>query len=663
MCREIVDNVLSLMKAVFKATRNLVFNQKAERSTMNRQKSRGLVENVLSGMEAGFKSILNIFKHPKRESRMFNQKSSSTLSTTLLALILGASVFMAGQVWAAEMVKDPSTGKMVSEPEYGGTLTYVNMLDPASIDPYVALIAGHAIGLVNEKLGIANWAFDRDVHDFRIIYLPESAITGRLAESWDISPDGLTYTFHIRQGVHWHNKAPMNGRELTASDIEYSWQRMLGLGNFSEGEPGAHIKYFPELSEVESITATDNWTVVFKLKQPTLGVLSDILSNNAGFVLSPEVIEQYGDVTDWRNVVGTGPFELTDWVEGSSITYTKNPDYWGTDEKYAENRLPYLDKIRALITKDQATILALMRTGKADFIGKAGASQLGTVDAAMSLKKTNPELNLWPYSIRSEHSLTFNTQISPWNDIRVRHAIQMAIDFETINETYMQGWADTTPTGHVGRALKGYYTPFEEWPEELKQYYRYDPEGAEALLDEAGYPRGADGIRFQTVYPHYEFSDLDYYQIVMEYLRSIGIGIEVKVYDRAAWIALVQSRKNEGLIVDTNNNDYPPLGAIIHAHSTLSPWPAENVNDPVYDRMYEAAAAATTIEEQQRLVNEADMYGIEQHWYVTGPRVPVFAVTQPWVIGYNGETESAGNDYAFLSRLWIDQALKQEMGY
>ncbi len=79
--------------------------------------------------------------------------------------------------------------------------------------------------------------------------------------------------------------------------------------------------------------------------------------------------------------------------------------------------------------------------------------------------------------------------------------------------------------------------------------------------------------------------------------------------------------------------------------------------------MYEAAAAATTIEEQQRLVNEADMYGIEQHWYVAGPRVPVFAVTQPWVIGYNGETESGNNDYAFLSRLWIDQALKKEMGY
>ena len=110
--RRILENVLSGTKAGFKATRNLVFNQKAERSTMNRQKSRGLVENVLSGMKAGFKSILNIFKHSNGECRMFNLKSSSKLSATLLALILGASVFMAGQVWAAKYVTDSTNGKV-----------------------------------------------------------------------------------------------------------------------------------------------------------------------------------------------------------------------------------------------------------------------------------------------------------------------------------------------------------------------------------------------------------------------------------------------------------------------------------------------------------------------------------------------------------------------
>ena len=215
-----------------------------------------------------------------------------------------------------------------------------------------------------------------------------------------------------------------------------------------------------------------------------------------------------------------------------------------------------------------------MRTGKADFIGKAGGTQLITVDAGNEPQEDQPRTE--PVALFHSFGtrlLLLTRRSRPGTTSGCATQYRWPLDFETINETYMQGWADTTPTGHVGRALKGYFTPFEEWPEEIKQYYRYDPKGAEALLDEAGYPRGADGIRFQTVYPHYEFSDLDYYQIVMEYLRAIGIGIEVKVYDRAAWIALVQSRKNEGLIVDTNNNDYPPLGAIIHAHSTLSPWP------------------------------------------------------------------------------------------
>ena len=90
--------------------------------------------------------------------------------------------------------------------------------------------------------------------------------------------------------------------------------------------------------------------------------------------------------------------------------------------------------------------------------------------------------------------INYNTQKAPFNDIRVRHAMQMAIDLETINKTYFHGWGIITPTGHQGMGLIGNIFPFEEWPEEIKQYHRYDPEGAEKLLDEAGYPRGADGI-------------------------------------------------------------------------------------------------------------------------------------------------------------------------
>ena len=126
-------------------------------------------------------------------------------------------------------------------------------------------------------------------------------MNGHLAESWEISPDRLTYTFHIRKGVRWHNKPPMNGRELTADDVVYNFHRYFGnelTGSpFSEAEP---TPYTLAQLPVESITATDKWTVVFKLNAPNLSALMAILQNNVAYIYPPEVIEEHGDVKDWR---------------------------------------------------------------------------------------------------------------------------------------------------------------------------------------------------------------------------------------------------------------------------------------------------------------------------------------------------------------------------
>ena len=127
-------------------------------------------------------------------------------------------------------VTDPSTGKVVTAPEYGGTLTYPYDLVANNTDPYLrGGYSGWIIVTVNEKLGIADWAIDRKVFDFSHNYLPESVWTGALAESWE-QPDPLTYVFHIREGVKWHDVPPMNGRELTAKDIEFTYQRLTGNG-------------------------------------------------------------------------------------------------------------------------------------------------------------------------------------------------------------------------------------------------------------------------------------------------------------------------------------------------------------------------------------------------------------------------------------------------
>ena len=135
-------------------------------------------------------------------------------------------------------VTDPATGKAVSAPQYGGTLTYARKEVPAGPDAVVTGVSAQAYAAgVLEKLTIANWGIDRDEYDLTMPWPPLSFFKGALAESWE-QPDDLTILFHIRQGVHWHDKPPMNGRELTAQDIAYNFHRFLGLGSgFTEPSP------------------------------------------------------------------------------------------------------------------------------------------------------------------------------------------------------------------------------------------------------------------------------------------------------------------------------------------------------------------------------------------------------------------------------------------
>ena len=355
-----------------------------------------------------------------------------------LALALVATVTFAGgesdQPAAAaekEMVLDPSTGEMVTAPEYGGTLTYARTTPQPHPDAWsVNGGARQFNGVVSEMFVIPDWAADR-----RAEHNPRSLMRGQLAESWE-QPDPLTFIFNIRKGVNWHDKAPMNGRELTASDIEFNFHRYLGIGSgFSEASP-----FEGQLPKIESVTATDASTVVFKLAAPDLFALDKLVNNRLAWIYPPEVIQQYGDVQDWRNLVGTGPMELTDYVEGSSITWTKNPNYWGFDEKFPENRLPYVDEIVALIMPDSAARLAALRSGQVDMLGQWGDSQLSSIDQVDSLKGTDPDIKLWGFVTRSNNAFRFiSAGRPPFNDIRVRQAMQMAVDRETIANTYFKG--------------------------------------------------------------------------------------------------------------------------------------------------------------------------------------------------------------------------------
>ena len=512
-------------------------------------------------------------------------------------------------------------------------------------------------------LGIGNWALDRDEWNWRVLSdQPLSAWRGALAESWE-TPDDTTIIFNIRQGVHWHDKAPMNGRELTAKDVEYNWQRLLGLGKFSEAGASLMAGFFPP-EDFESVTATDDWTVVFKLNKPNFHALKNLLGQWIAVIYPPEVIEEHGDYKDWRNTVGTGPYALTEVVEDSSRTWTKNPDYWGYDPKYPDNRLPYTDKVVALLMPEAATRLAALRAGQLDMLGTVGDSQLRSIDEVEGLARTNPEIVLHQYKFRSDNVFYLvGLERPPWNDIRVRQAMQMALDLDTVVDTYYKGYGDATPQGQIGNDVAGIGTPFEEWPEAVKKTYRYDPEGAEALLDAAGYPRGADGIRFKTGMAYFERYDVSYAELAAGYWREIGVDVEIDVLG-----------VGETGVVTADQDTYRISwgeGAFRYALPGPVTWlfyseraSRDGLQDPDYDALVNAMLAASTLDEQNRLAKEANMYIIENQFRVWGPETPQFQATQPWIVGYNGEMRIGDSEtQSFLAYLWIDSALKAAMGH
>jgi peptide/nickel transport system substrate-binding protein len=472
---------------------------------------------------------------------------------------------------------------------------------------------------------------------------------GFLAESWDISPDGLTYTFNIRKGVRWHNKAPMNGRELTAKDIEYNFHRNMGMGKFTE--PSASRGSLADLG-IASIEATDDMTVVFKLSRPHYQGFQFIMDWYNTWIQPPEVIEEHGSIDNWQDLVGTGPYMLVDWVRGTSTTYEKNPDYWGFDEKFPQNRLPYIDTLTTLVILEVPTILAALRSGQVDHIGEPGASQLKAVDEADSLRRTNPELVMHTFFQRSNTAIRLDTTKPPFDDIRVRQAMQRALDLKTINDSYYKGTAKWQPQGVIGEALSG-YTPFDQWPERLKQSYAYDPEGAKKLLKEAGYPNG-----FKTVLNHFGEFDVSYTELAAEYFRAIGVDVEIRLLDRATFIPLVTEGTMEGIAMTVQGWNIPwgAAGALRFRMHSTSDWNLHKFKDAEVDAKIEAAEAAATMEEQLRLASELDMKLIEQHWYVWGPKAGKFMAVQPWVKGYNGEVHlGPQNRLPIFARLWIDK--------
>src|SRR5262249_28955190 len=327
-----------------------------------------------------------------------------------------------------------------------------------------------------------------------------------LAERWE-ELDDTTYVFHLRQGVHWHNKPPVNGRELTAEDVKFTYDRFLT-------EKGNPLRFM--LDPVDRVEVVDRYTVRFRLKEPFVWLLNMLANPTGTWIVAREVGEKYGDLKRAETAIGTGPFTLERYEPNVKTIFRRHPDYFRAGQ-------PYVDGVDWLVMEDEAAQLAAYRTGQID----CGPWHQWTVrqqDLA-ALKKSHPQLVYQDFLSNVTTGIYMRTDKAPFNDVRVRRAISHAIDRQAvIDAVFLRG----EPTPAIGRGLTE-CTPRIDRLGAGARYYRHDPKESRRLLADAGFPQG---LKTQlTVTGGYGSDVLDSFQLAQRQLKEGGIDAELKVQE------------------------------------------------------------------------------------------------------------------------------------
>jgi peptide/nickel transport system substrate-binding protein len=514
-----------------------------------------------------------------------------------------------------------------------------------------------------EKLTGDDWTLDPAIFNFQLGFHPTQYTKGVLAESWEF-PDPSTYLVHLRKGIRWQDISPANGREFVASDVAFHYNRLYGLGGgFTQPSPfQASVVNFKDLQSVDVI---DKYTVSFKWKTPNPEFIVETVQavSTVSCIENPETVQKYGNLNDWHNAIGTGPYILTDFVSGSSATLTKNPNYWGYDERYPKNKLPYIDTISYLTIPDDATALAALRTAKLDFMDQISPDQV------TSLKRTNPNLLLTAAPSAAPPTIDPRNDVKPFNDVKVRQAMQMAINLPDIAKNYYSGTASPAPSSLTSNFMSGWGWHYDQWPQELKDQYAFNPTAAKKLLSDAGYPNG-----FKTDIVADASGDMGLLQIVKSYFMDVGIDMEIRPMDAASWSAFVQTGHKHDALAQRGTGGqlgqtYEPLRQFNRIQTGYSTnW--NMVADPVFDAFYTKALAATSIEGVQQVLRDANEYVARQHFSISLLQPSTFSLVQPWLKGYNGQNGSvsgAGGSPSsvgfYVSRFWIDNDLKKKLAH
>src|SRR5919106_4425572 len=314
-------------------------------------------------------------------------------------------------------------------------------------------------------------------------------LEGDLAESWQQLND-TTYVFKLRKGVRFHAKPPVNGRELTADDVRYTFERTLT----EKGSTNASM-----YRSIAKIDAPDRYTVRFTLKEPFAWFLDHVANPMAGGIVARECVEKFGDLKKPEAVIGTGPWMLESYKPNQSLALVRNPHYFRAG-------LPYIDRVEMVVDEDNASRIAAFLAGKYDlgweFPGAINRSDW--VQIADTLKKRRPGLRTLEFPSNVVSDFAMRVDKPPFNDVRVRQAVSLALNRKELIDAVLEGVGMVN--GPVAAALTDWALPIDQLGEGAR-YYKHDPAEAKRLLAAAGHPNGFPASVCFPTYGPTEFVD------------------------------------------------------------------------------------------------------------------------------------------------------------
>lgn len=580
------------------------------------------------------------------------------LLALLCALVMILSLCACGKTDAAADVdasssNAPAAEAAAAEGENAVTFYYpmfYNTFDPANSNDYCYL-------MMYESLFVMDYG--SEVNDFQSFYLNADSVTGQIAESYDWDPETGILTVTIRDGIFFQEgkQVGYSGRQLLASDVAYSYQRLLGLDGVAQAESeidwastfacltGKDTSASGEASDEPAaeetaavsgapvIVADDAArTVTFQFAE---GYWNDIALNtfltNPVNIVGPEWDELTADQqTNVDYICGTGAWVLTEYVVDSYMVFEANPNYYMTDAN--GEQLPYLDKVTLQYISDGDQIAAQFIAGNIDWFGDKSNNVLNSTQLQLIRESKDASTYVETvYAGSSPAGIGFKLcQDAPWADENVRLALQYALDGNAIN-AYLGIEGEQLFTGLWADSLSGYQWDMDE--ETLKSWTTYDVEYAKQLLADAGY---ADGFTMEVVLD--ELQDQDLYVLVQSYWKAISVDVTYSVAGvmEQGMIAADSADSRQYNCYAGGFGEFNLVKMMV-ANGGLSS--GYFYDDPEFDAAMDAYNNAQTVAEQEEAAQILDEIFTTGHWCVTlGGAQSQTQMISSRLGGYNGET-------------------------